>query len=80
LNSVTARRRHRPDLYRIGKGEQGVLLVEPWAGEPMKIAAYNILKGGSQRAHWVKMIEDLQVERLLVQESYPHHEHLPPLV
>lgn len=25
--------RERPDLYRIGKGEQGVLLVEPYKGE-----------------------------------------------
>ena len=25
--------RQRPDLYRIGKGEQGVLLVQPYKGE-----------------------------------------------
>ena len=25
--------RQHPDLYRIGKGEQGVLLVEPYKGE-----------------------------------------------
>ena len=25
--------RKRPDLYRIGKGEQGVLLVEPYKSE-----------------------------------------------
>jgi hypothetical protein len=25
--------RERPDLYRVGKGEQGVLLVEPYKGE-----------------------------------------------
>jgi hypothetical protein len=25
--------RRRPDLYRIGRGEQGVLLVEPYKGE-----------------------------------------------
>lgn len=46
----------------------------------MKIATYNILKGGSQRVHWVKMIEDFGVDLLLVQESYAHHEHLPPLL
>jgi endonuclease/exonuclease/phosphatase family metal-dependent hydrolase len=46
----------------------------------MKIATYNILKGGSQRVHWVRMIEDFGVDLLLVQESYPHHEHLPPLM
>jgi hypothetical protein len=40
----------------------------------MKIATYNILKGGSQRVHWVKMIEDHSVDLLLVQESYPHDE------
>lgn len=46
----------------------------------MKLATYNILKGGSQRVHWVRMVEDFGVDLLLVQESYPHHEHLPPLM
>lgn len=46
----------------------------------MKIATYNILKGGSQRSHWIKMIEDFGVDLLLIQESYPHDEHLPPLL
>src|SRR5438874_2461253 len=46
----------------------------------MRIATYNILKGGSQRVHWVKMIEDNSVDLLLVQESYAHDEHLPPLL
>jgi endonuclease/exonuclease/phosphatase family metal-dependent hydrolase len=46
----------------------------------MRIAAYNILKGGSQRVHWVRMIQDHGVDLLLVQESYAHHEHLPPLL
>jgi endonuclease/exonuclease/phosphatase family metal-dependent hydrolase len=45
----------------------------------MKIATYNILKGGSQRVHWVKMIEGHSVDLLLVQESYIHDEHLPLL-
>src|SRR5437773_2651423 len=43
----------------------------------MKIATYNILKGGTQRVHWVKMIEDHDVDLLLVQESYHYDEHLP---
>ncbi len=46
----------------------------------MRIATYNILKGGSKRAHWQRMIDDQSVELLLVQESYPHDEHLPPLL
>jgi endonuclease/exonuclease/phosphatase family metal-dependent hydrolase len=46
----------------------------------VKIATYNILKGGSQRVHWVRMIEDFGVDLLLVQESFPHHNHLPPLL
>jgi len=46
----------------------------------MKIATYNILKGGSQRVHWVRMIEDHSVDLLLLQESYAYHEHLPPLL
>ena len=44
----------------------------------MKIGTYNILKGGSQRVHWVKMIEDYSVDLLLVHESYTHDDHLPP--
>ncbi len=46
----------------------------------MKIGTYNILKGGSRRVHWTKMIEDQGVSLLLVQESYPHDEHLPSLL
>ena len=45
----------------------------------MRIATYNILKGGSQRVHWMRMIEDNSVDLLLVQESYSHDEHLSPL-
>ena len=33
LDFKTTDFRQRPDLYRIGKGEQGVLLVEPYKGE-----------------------------------------------
>jgi len=43
----------------------------------MKVATYNILKGGTQRVHWVKMIEDHAVDLLLIQETYHHSEHLP---
>jgi exonuclease III len=46
----------------------------------MRIATYNILKGGRQRIHWVKMIEDHSVDLLLVQESYPADQHLPSLL
>ena len=46
----------------------------------VKIATYNILKGGSQRVHWIKMIEDFGVDLLLLQESYSHDQHLPPLL
>ena len=46
----------------------------------MNIATYNILKGGSQRVHWVRLIENYAVDFLLVQESYAPHEHLPPLL
>jgi endonuclease/exonuclease/phosphatase family metal-dependent hydrolase len=45
----------------------------------MKVATYNLLKGGAQRVHWVRLIEDFQVDLLLVQESYPCAAHLPPL-
>src|SRR5436190_6425266 len=43
----------------------------------MRIATYNLRKGGARRVHWVKMIEDQGVDLLLVQESYASHEHLP---
>ena len=46
----------------------------------MKIATYNILKGGSKRVHWAKMIEEHHVDLLLVQESYHPDEHLPPML
>jgi exonuclease III len=48
-------------------------------GKLMRIATYNMLKGGSQRVHWVRMIQDYSVDLLLAQESYTHGEHLPPL-
>lgn len=44
----------------------------------MRVATYNILKGGTRRVHWVRMVEGHGVDLLLVQESYPHHEYLPP--
>ena len=46
----------------------------------MRIATYNILKGGSQRVHWAKMIDEHSVDLLLLQEFYAHDEHLPPLL
>jgi len=46
----------------------------------MKIATYNILKGGSKRSHWATMIEDHNVDLLLVQESYSRKEHLPSML
>lgn len=43
----------------------------------MKVATYNILKGGARRVHWLRLIEDWGVDLLLLQETYPHTEHLP---
>lgn len=45
----------------------------------MKIAAYNLLKGGKGRGHWACMLEEQGVDLLLVQESAHPSEHLPPL-
>jgi hypothetical protein len=42
----------------------------------MKIA---ILKGGSTREHWVRMVEENGVDLLLVQESYHPDKHFPAL-
>ncbi len=44
----------------------------------MKIATYNLLKGGSKLTHWQKMIEDHKVDLLLLQESHRPERHLPP--
>lgn len=49
-------------------------------GRSLNVATWNILKGGTRRVHWVRMIEDYAVDLLLVQESYAHHEHLSPLL
>jgi exonuclease III len=46
----------------------------------MKIATYNLLKGGRGKRHWTTMLVEHQVGLLLVQESYPPEEHLPPLL
>jgi hypothetical protein len=46
----------------------------------MRVATYNLRKGGSGRVHWARMVEDHAVDLLLVQESYPPDEHLPPLL
>src|SRR5437763_13603184 len=46
--------------------------------QTMKVATYNIRKGGFPRVHWSTMIDDHGVDLLLVQESYSHDEHLPP--
>src|SRR5687768_12951646 len=45
----------------------------------MKLATYNIHKGGRQRVHWTTLLECHGVDLLLVQESYPVDQHLPPL-
>src|SRR5262245_618463 len=66
--------------YSTGMRTQTRLARRRRQGRPFKVAAYNLLKGGSKRVHWVRMVEDLGVDLLLAQESYPHHEHLPPLV
>lgn len=44
----------------------------------MRIATYNLRKGGPCRVHWLRMIEGHGVDLLLTQESYAPHEHLPP--
>lgn len=43
----------------------------------MKIATYNLLKGGIRKVHWTKLIDEHGVDLLLVQESFPSSVHLP---
>lgn len=61
--------------------------VKPGMADPdhpgtpiMNIATYNLLKGGAKRCHWQRLLEVHGVDVLFVQESYPHEEHLPPLL
>ena len=35
LDFTTVNFRQHPELYRVGRGEQGVLLVQPYKGEIM---------------------------------------------
>jgi len=46
----------------------------------MRVATYNMLKGGTKRVHWLKMIEENHVDLLMAQESGPQDHYLPPLV
>ncbi len=46
----------------------------------MRIATWNLLKGGSRRIHWSRLFDEFQVDLLCVQESAHPDEHLPPLL
>jgi endonuclease/exonuclease/phosphatase family metal-dependent hydrolase len=46
----------------------------------MRVATYNLLKGGTNRGHWRKLIEEHGVDLLLAQESGPQDHYLSPLV
>jgi endonuclease/exonuclease/phosphatase family metal-dependent hydrolase len=46
----------------------------------MRVATYNLLKGGTKRVHWLKMIVENEVDLLLTQESGPQEHYLSPLV
>jgi hypothetical protein len=45
----------------------------------MRLATYNLLKGGTKRVHWTKLVQEHGVDLLLVQESYHPAEHLSPV-
>lgn len=46
----------------------------------MNIATYNLRVGGKKRVHWQKMLDDHQVDILLLQETFPHDQHLQTLL
>ena len=48
LDFKTTDFRERPDLYRIGKGEQGVLLVEPYKGELLPHWRFKTVAGAKE--------------------------------
>ena len=45
--------RKHPDLYRIGKGEQGVLLVEPYKSELLPYWRFKTPEIARQSAHHI---------------------------
>jgi endonuclease/exonuclease/phosphatase family metal-dependent hydrolase len=45
----------------------------------MRVATYNMLKGGTKRVHWLKLITENDVDLLLAQESGPQDRHVPLL-
>lgn len=46
----------------------------------MKVATYNLLRGGASLTHWSKMVCEQDVDLLLVQESYAPARHDKPLI
>lgn len=47
---------------------------------PLKIVTYNLRFGGAGRNHWSKVLEELDPDIFLTQESYPPSQHLSPLL
>ncbi len=43
----------------------------------MRIVTYNMHFGGKDRSHWTKVLDEIQPEIMLVQESFAPVEHLP---
>lgn len=46
----------------------------------MRIVAYNLQFGGSNKSHWARIIEDFDPDVFLAQESFEPIQHLPPLI
>lgn len=46
----------------------------------MKIATYNLLRGGAGLTHWSRMVCEHEVDLLLVQESFAPSRHDKPLI
>jgi len=46
----------------------------------MKIVTYNLRFGGSGKAHWKTVLEEIDPEIFLVQETFHPDEHLPPVM
>jgi hypothetical protein len=46
----------------------------------LKIVTYNLRFGGAGRNHWSKVLEELDPDIFLTQESYPPSQHLWPLL
>lgn len=64
--------REKPELYRVGRGEQGVLLVEPYKGEILHIGDSRPLKlQGNLRKKFMRCLMNTRKRMILLAWTWP---------